>query len=143
MFFTVVGWATTHKFVHSRCCLPTQHEPLLTYKRNGLHQHTTHLPRPTACRTIRLPWPTPQRTTELQRPTADTGGHVKEAANNAPYAGAIYALRIGCVLHTLHVAVTAGLCDEHFMVPMGQGLWHEWPYSHVVALLGTIWYNVG
>ena len=49
--------------------------------------------------------------------------------------------RIGCVLHILHVAMTAGLTNKYFLGPLGTGSWNEWTHSHLVALLGTVWYN--
>lgn len=30
---------------------------------------------------------------------------------------------------------------EFFMGPLGKGSWHEWEEHHLVALLGSIWYN--
>ena len=39
------------------------------------------------------------------------------SAEDAP----IYAHRIGCVLHILHLAVTAGLTNPFFMGPLGKG----------------------
>lgn len=55
--------------------------------------------------------------------------------------GPIFAKRIGCVLHVLHLAVNAGMECEFFMGPLGHGSWHEWEDNHLVALLGTLWYN--
>lgn len=53
----------------------------------------------------------------------------------------IFAHRIGCLLHVLHLAVNAGMECIFFMGPLGKGSWHEWEDHHLVALLGTLWYN--
>ena len=49
-----------------------------------------------------------------------------EAGAEEPAAAAaqdttIYAYRIGCVLHILHLAVTVGLTSPFFMDPLGKG----------------------
>ena len=54
----------------------------------------------------------------------------------------IFAHRIGCVLHILHIAVTAGMTNPFFMGPLGKGSWLEWEGDHLVALLGCVWYNI-
>ena len=33
----------------------------------------------------------------------------------------VYAARLGCVLHILHIAVTAGMTSTFFMGPLGKG----------------------
>lgn len=38
----------------------------------------------------------------------------------------IYAVRIGCLLHVLRLAVTKGIESPFFMAPLGIGSWHEW-----------------
>ena len=53
----------------------------------------------------------------------------------------VYVVRLGCTLHILQISVTAGLESKYFMGPMGSGSWHEWEKSHLVALLGTVWYS--
>ena len=54
----------------------------------------------------------------------------------------VYAARLGCVLHILHVAViTAGTTSTFFMGPLGKGPWNEWERDHVFSLLGLVWYN--
>ena len=51
-----------------------------------------------------------------------------------------HAARLGCVLHILHIAVTAGMTST-FMDPLGKGPWNEWERDHVFSLLGLVWYN--
>lgn len=46
------------------------------------------------------------------------------------------------MLHILHLAVNAGLTNPFFMGPLGKGSWHEWESDHLVALLGSVWYNI-
>ena len=53
----------------------------------------------------------------------------------------VYAARLGCVLHILHIAVTAGMTSTFFMGPLGKGPWNEWERDHVFSLLGPVWYN--
>ena len=53
----------------------------------------------------------------------------------------VYAARLGCVLHILHIAVTAGMTSTFFMGPLGKGPWNEWERDHVFSLLGLVWYN--
>lgn len=53
----------------------------------------------------------------------------------------IYAQRLGCVLHILHISITAGFTSVYFMGPLGKGSWHEWERDHVYSLLGMVWYN--
>ena len=58
--------------------------------------------------------------------TLESGGAEPPPAAAAAAAGAeedtpIYAHRIGCVLHILHLAVTAGLTNPFFMGPLGKG----------------------
>ena len=53
----------------------------------------------------------------------------------------VYAARLGCVLHILHIAVTAGMTSIFFMGPLGKGPWNEWERDHVFSLLGLVWYN--
>ena len=53
----------------------------------------------------------------------------------------VYAARLGCVLHILHIAVTAGMASTFFMGPLGKGPWNEWERDHVFSLLGLVWYN--
>lgn len=57
-------------------------------------------------------------------------------------AAPIHAVRIGCALHILHLAVMAGIQSDYFMGTMGSGSWHEWKTAHLVALLGTVWYTI-
>eukprot|EP00752_Nemacystus_decipiens_P006816 g6119.t1 len=54
----------------------------------------------------------------------------------------IFAVRLGCFLHILHLAVNAGMESEFFMGPLGHGSWHEWEKPHLVGLLGMVWYNL-
>lgn len=54
----------------------------------------------------------------------------------------IHGIRIGCLLHVLHLAVNAGMECEFFMGPLGKGSWHEWQRQHLVSLLGMVWYNL-
>ena len=49
---------------------------------------------------------------------------------------------LGCVLHILHISVTAGLTTPCFMCPLGVGSCHEWKENHLVALLGSVWTRV-
>ena len=53
----------------------------------------------------------------------------------------VYAARLGCVLHILYIAVTAGMTRTFFMGPLGKGPWNEWERDHVFSLLGLVWYN--
>ena len=53
----------------------------------------------------------------------------------------VYAARLGCVLHILHIAVTAGMTSTFFMGPLGKGPWNEWERDHVFSLLGLVWYS--
>ena len=53
----------------------------------------------------------------------------------------VYATRLGCVLHILYIAVTAGMTSTFFMGPLGKGPWNEWERDHVFSLLGLVWYN--
>ena len=53
----------------------------------------------------------------------------------------VYAARLGCVLHILHIAVTAGMTSTFFMGPLGKGPWNEWERDHAFSLLGLVWYN--
>ena len=53
----------------------------------------------------------------------------------------LYAFRIRCLLHALHLSANAGMVNPFFMGPLGEGAWHNWPRQHVVSLLGIIWYN--
>ena len=53
----------------------------------------------------------------------------------------VYAAHLGCVLHILHIAVTAGMTSTFFMDPLGKGPWNEWERNHVFSLLGLVWYN--
>ena len=85
---------------------------------------------------------------------ADLGAAADAAAAADPAAAAhhataaavqdvpIHSHRIGCVLHILHISVTAGLTTPCFMGPLGVGSWHEWKEDHLVALLGSVWYNI-
>ena len=52
-------------------------------------------------------------------------------------AGIIYAFRIGCFLHVLHLAVNAGMENVFFMGRLGSGSWHEWAKQHLVCFLGS------
>lgn len=70
----------------------------------------------------------------------ERGAAVQADANLAEQI--IYAFRIGCLLHVLHLAVNAGMENVFFMGPLGSGSWHEWPKQHVVCLLGSVWYNM-
>ena len=49
----------------------------------------------------------------------------EELAAAAAQVTTIYAYRIDCVLHILHLAVTAGLTSPFFMGPLGKSSWHE------------------
>lgn len=71
-------------------------------------------------------------------PTAAAAG---EKNSSSEEAAIIYAYRLGCVLHILHIAITAGFTSVFFMGPLGKGSWHEWGTSHVFSLLGMVWYN--
>ena len=53
----------------------------------------------------------------------------------------VYVARLGCVLHILHIAVTAGMTSTFFIGPLGKGPWNEWERDHVFSLLGLVWYN--
>ena len=53
----------------------------------------------------------------------------------------VYAAYLGCVLHILHIAVTAGMTSTFFMGPLGKGPWNEWERDHVFSLLGLVWYS--
>ena len=53
----------------------------------------------------------------------------------------VYDARLGCVLHILHIAVTAGMTSTFFMDPLGKGPWNEWEIDHVFSLRGLVWYN--
>ena len=53
----------------------------------------------------------------------------------------VYAARLGCVLHILRIAVTAGMTSTFFMGPLGKGPWNEWERDHVFSLFGLVWYN--
>ena len=79
------------------------------------------------------------------RPVHLVGARESGAAEPASAAAVedslIFAHRIGCALHILHIAVTAGLTNPFFMVPLGKGSWHEWKGDHLVALLGCVSYN--
>ena len=48
----------------------------------------------------------------------------------------VYAARLGCVLHMLHIAVTAGMTSTFFMGPLGKGPWNEWERDHLFSRLG-------
>ncbi|CAN0335403.1 unnamed protein product [Pylaiella littoralis] len=63
------------------------------------------------------------------------------AAAASAFDGFVFAIRIGCLLHILHLAVNAGMQSLFFMGPLTQASWHEWPKPHLVALLGSLWYN--
>ncbi|CAM9228827.1 unnamed protein product [Sphacelaria rigidula] len=67
--------------------------------------------------------------------------HVKTTENDVDDVDnqEIHAVRIGCALYVLHIAVTAGFEGEFFTSPMGSGSWHEWGESHLVNRLGTVW----
>ena len=67
-------------------------------------------------------------------------GEAAQATADA-YVPIIYAFRIGCLLHVLHLAISAGMQTDSFMGPLGTGSWHEWPKQHLVSLLGSVWYN--
>ena len=71
---------------------------------------------------------------------ADTAAaaHGAAAVQDVP----IHSHRLGCVLHMLHISVTAGLTTPCFMSPLGVGSWHEWKEDHLVALLGSVWTRV-
>ena len=54
----------------------------------------------------------------------------------------VYAARLGCVLHILHIAViTVGMTSTFFMGPLDKGPWNEWERDYVFSLLGLVWYN--
>ena len=53
----------------------------------------------------------------------------------------IHAQRVGCIYHILHLAAQKTMENRYFMWPLGKGSWHNWIDSHLVALLGHIWYN--
>ena len=53
----------------------------------------------------------------------------------------VYAARLGCVLHILHIAAIAGMTSTFFMGPLGKGPWNEWERDHVFSLLGLVRYN--
>ena len=78
----------------------------------------------------------------LEGGSADPPPAAAAAAASAEEDAPIYAHRIGCVLHILHLAVTAGFTNPFFMGPLGKGSWHEWESDHLVALLASIWYNI-
>ena len=60
--------------------------------------------------------------------------HPAAAVQDVP----IHSHRLGCVLHILHISVTAGLTTPCFMGPLGVGSWHEWKEHHLLAVLGSV-----
>lgn len=64
-----------------------------------------------------------------------------ERAAAGAFDGYVFAIRIGCLLYILHIAVNAAMQSEFFMGVFTQASWHEWPGQHLVALLGSLWYN--
>jgi len=79
---------------------------------------------------------------DLSAAAAAAAGASAAGASAAREDTPIFAHRIGCVLHILHLAVTAGLTNPFFMGPLGKGSWREWESDHLVALLGSVWYKV-
>lgn len=92
---------------------------------------------------------TPNQQRSGGRSSRDPAAHTRETTDAAAASelaalqnGAVYAIRLGCVLHILHIAITAGLTSIFFMGPLGKGSWHEWERDHVFSLLGMVWYNL-
>ena len=54
----------------------------------------------------------------------------------------IYAFRIGCFIHVLHLADNVGMESVLHMCSLGSGSFHEWPKHHLACLLGSAWYNM-
>ena len=69
----------------------------------------------------------------------DQAAAAEETAADTASAALIFGHRLGCALHVLHLAVTAGMTNPCFMGPLGVASWHE-PRDHLVALLGCAWY---
>lgn len=77
--------------------------------------------------------PTPESTR-----TAAAGPAAAGAENNV-----IHAQGMQCTLQSLQVAVLTGFQSRFFMGPLGKGPpWHEWREQHLVALLGSVGYNL-
>ena len=53
----------------------------------------------------------------------------------------VYAARLGCVLHVLHIAVTAGMTSTFFMGPLRKGPWNEWERDHVSIFFWEIFFR--
>lgn len=56
--------------------------------------------------------------------------------------GMVHAVRLGCVLHILRIAITAGLTSVYFVGAIGEGPWNDWERDHPFSLLGLLWYNL-
>ena len=54
----------------------------------------------------------------------------------------IHVHRIDCLLHLLHLSVSARMENAFFMGPLGKGSWHEWSKQHRVGLIGSTWYSM-
>ena len=70
----------------------------------------------------------------------DQAAAAEESAADPASAAPIFGHHLGCALHVLHLAVTAGMTNPCFMGPLGVGSWHE-PRDHL-ALLGCVWYDI-
>ena len=73
--------------------------------------------------------------THLAATAAEPAG---DPASGAP----IFGDHLGCALHVLHLAVTAGMTCPCFEGYQRVGSWHEWPVDHLVELAGCVWYNI-
>ena len=60
----------------------------------------------------------------------DQAAAAEESAADPASAAPIFGHHLGCALHVLHLAVTAGMTNPCFMGPLGVGSWHESPRDH-------------
>ena len=67
----------------------------------------------------------------------DQAAAAEEPAADPASAAPIFGHRLGCALHVVHLAVTAGMTNPCFVGLLGVGISHE-PRVHLVALLGCL-----